>query len=161
MIKKIFSLTMIRGVPSVGALCLTLVLPSLVDLDTAADFFSGIAWLYFLGIVSRCGVDYVFLKNNTLNFALGKRKISDVDVAMLFVSFFIPFLLIFVCLVANFSYFWGRYYWVVLSLPAFSCLGAVSFFLRASGEEYWGTVAEPGTALLFVALFIVIFNVLD
>lgn len=153
MLRRLITLFLVRGTSAAGTILLTLIAPLVMDIQSTADFFTGVALIYLLGILSRAGIEMYILKESAARFEEKLRVITRSEIylfclpiilAMLFGCIYYAVLLVFEGL--------GSLKWVFIALPAFSSLGVLSSFLRGTGEELWAGMTEPGILSFFTAI---------
>lgn len=155
MLKRIAGIFVARSIPAVGVIVLTLLAPMVLSVERAAVFLTGMTLLYLLGIISRCGLDVYLLKHSASRLRDEVKVIDRTDLACFLLGLTFSTLLLLAYLVAEFFFEMAPdYAWVFYALPAFSCQGILASFLKATGDELYGSLAEPSvSSLLTVFLF--------
>lgn len=155
MLKRIAGIFFARSIPAAGVIMLTLLAPMVLTIEGAAVFLTGITLLYLLGIISRFGLDVYLLKHSASRLRDEVKIIDRPDLIffILGLSFSSLFLLGYLAVEACFD-LTPAYAWVFYALPAFSCQGILASLLKATGDEFYGSLAEPGvSSLLAVIIF--------
>lgn len=149
---KLFKVVVPRAIAATGTLLLTFLAPLIVDVDAAGEFLLGFSILYLLGMVSRGGLDIVLLRAAGEGFYSRQFRVSGGELAVLGISFFVPILigLVYIGFVRNY----GAYDWLFLSLPAFSMVGMISFWVKGGGAEIWGALTEVGIISLVASVIV-------
>ncbi|WP_106590315.1 hypothetical protein [Marinobacterium halophilum] len=125
----------------------------------AAIFLKGFTALYLLSILSRVGIDLHLLRESSSEECNGKFYIFGKEGAFLLIPLLLSFSFFIVFFLLNTFVFMGmlnNYYWVLISLPAFSCLGIISNLLKSKGKDLWGAITEVGIVSLVTAVVLFI-----
>lgn len=157
MVKRIAGIFFARSIPAAGVIVLTLIAPMVLDIERAAIFLTGVTLLYLLGIISRFGFDIHVLKICSARFKDESKLVDSTEVVFFLLSLSLSIVLLVAYLFLS-AYFVpiDAYGWVFYALPAFSCQGILASFLKATGDEFWGAMAEPSiSSLLAVAIFFI------
>jgi O-antigen/teichoic acid export membrane protein len=145
-----------RGVAAAGTILLTLIIPFVSDVNSAANIFTGIALLYLLGIFSRFGFDLLIMKSTSHQFESTRKTISLNELLTLILPLVFSSFLLALSQSIELNYFQGDLNWVFYALPAFSGYGMLSPFLRGSGMEVWAALTEIGSVSLLTSMFIAV-----
>lgn len=155
MFKRIAGVFVARSIPAVGVIVLTLLAPMVLAVESAAVFLTGMTLLYLLGIISRCGLDVYLLKHSASRLRDEIKVVDRADLMCFLLGLSFSSFLLLGYLLAEFCLEMApAYAWVFYALPAFSCQGILASFLKATGDELYGSLAEPSvSALLAVVIF--------
>jgi len=155
MFKRIAGVFVARSIPAVGVIVLTLLAPMVLAVERAAVFLTGMTLLYLLGIISRCGLDVYLLKHSASRLRDEIKVIDRTDLMCFVLGLSFSSFLLLGYLLAEFCFeMASAYAWVFYALPAFSCQGILASFLKATGDELYGSLAEPSvSSLLAVVIF--------
>ncbi|GEM_PF-2431058 len=151
-IRAVLHVVLPKALAASGTILLSLLIPVVFGVEEASNLFLGISILYFFGIVCRGGMDVWLLR---------EKSKCESDSAMVITSNDI--LCLFICLLSSalvgilytiYYYGDGRYSWVFFTLPAFSGLGLLSFYIRGIRKEAWASSIEVGIVSLLVFLIL-------
>ncbi|WP_407363165.1 hypothetical protein HKW97_07880 [Pseudomonas luteola] len=154
MLKAILKVLLPKALAASGTILLTLIVPFLVDSKEAASLFIGISLIYVLGIICRGGMDVWLLRYKSQKDSFFVVNYKD------FMAFCLCNL---IAVAIGIAYLFflredDTFDWVFLSLPAFSSVGLLSFYIRGLGSDVWASIIEVGSISLVSSLFVVVGN---